>query len=167
MIQIAHQGRPRIASCHSLSRTPHIDIDQSGSSRFSKARCFRHPMGFTTCNLHDVLINAASLCPQPGFFRASDKIIRGNHFGHHKGCPKPTRDPTKNMICHTGHRRQNRPPVYDFITNFDIFQIMHKNKAAQCIAYIIDFLVHCKTKSFRPPRVEGSNCASTLPCLLT
>jgi hypothetical protein len=63
VIKIAHQRRSGLAARHMARRTPHIDIDDFGSSRFGDAGAFGHPPDLAAGELNHVRTYSGGLAP--------------------------------------------------------------------------------------------------------
>jgi hypothetical protein len=54
-----------------------------------------------------VRVNVRAFGPEPRFFIALHKRVRGDHFGYDERSAKPSCNPPHGVVCHARHWRKN------------------------------------------------------------
>ena len=73
MVEVAHQGRPRLLAGHLARRTPHVDVDNIGPQVGGDPRALGHPAGLAARELYHP---AVQLCDPD--VRIARRVDRGS-----------------------------------------------------------------------------------------
>ena len=109
MVEVAHQGRARIAADDPLGRTAHVDVDDPGAGAFGDPNGFPHPVRLAAGKLDDVGLDPGPFGAKLRLHGAADELVGRHHLGYDEACSEALGDASEGDVGHPGQGRKNRP----------------------------------------------------------